>query len=231
MKEMYVDGSYLERNPTWHVEDSRWKASQVARIINKNKLQLQSICEIGCGAGEILNSLQKQIGEDKEFFGYEISPQAYELCQNRAGKNLKFYLKDMLNEKVPFYDLVAAIDVFEHVEDYYGFIRKLKSKAKYKLFHIPLDLSVQTVLRASPMMKNRRLYGHIHYFTKEIALAAFNDTGYKVIDWFYTCGSQELPSKTWKGKLLKLPRKFFFAIHQDLTVRIFGGYSLLVLAE
>ena len=32
-------------------------------------------------------------------------------------------------------------------------------------------------------------------------------------------------------KIARLPRKICFAIHQDLTVRILVGYSLLVLAK
>ena len=78
-----------------------------------------------------------------------------------------------------------AIDVFEHVEDYFGFLRKLREKAEYKIFHIPLDLSVQTVLRSSPIIKGRKSVGHIHYFTKETALETLKDTGYEIIDYFY----------------------------------------------
>jgi 2-polyprenyl-3-methyl-5-hydroxy-6-metoxy-1,4-benzoquinol methylase len=60
-------------------------------------------------------------------------------------------LKDFLEEKDTYFDVVMAIDVFEHVEDYLGFIRRLRVKGEYKVFHIPLDLSVQTVLRVSPI--------------------------------------------------------------------------------
>jgi cyclopropane fatty-acyl-phospholipid synthase-like methyltransferase len=225
---MYVDGTYLEKNPTWHEEDEPWKASQVLRIIKKNNLTPSTICEIGCGAGEILNSLRTNFSDNTTFYGYEISPQAFEICEKKNDKNLHFYLKDLLIENEPFFDLILTIDVFEHVEDYYGFLRKLRGKGKYKIFHIPLDLSIQTVMRASPMMKNRALYGHIHYFTKEIALAALKDTGYTVID---TCGSIELPSRSLKASFLKLPRRILFSINQDLAARMFGGYSLLVLTE
>lgn len=99
------------------------------------------------------------------------------------------------------------------------------------MFHIPLDLSVQSVLRSSPIMQRRESVGHIHYFTKETALALLKDTGYEVIDYCYTNSSLELPNLSWKAKLMKLPRKLFFFIHQDLTVRILGGFSLLVLAK
>ncbi len=66
-----------------------------------------------------------------------------------------------------------AIDVFEHVEDYFGFLRKIKGE--YKIFHIPLDLSMQTVLRATPIIANRKTLGNVHYFTKEIAIEALTD--------------------------------------------------------
>ena len=29
--ELYTDGSYLKNNPSWGVEDSPWKAAQIAK--------------------------------------------------------------------------------------------------------------------------------------------------------------------------------------------------------
>ncbi len=124
-----------------------------------------------------------------------------------------------------------AIDVFEHIEDYFGFLRKLKNKAVYKIFHIPLDLSVQSVFRSSRLMNARSSVGHIHYFTKETALATLKDTGYEVVDYFYTNSSLELPNLSWKANLMKLPRKLLFQLDSDLAARVLGGFSLLVLAK
>lgn len=231
MVQMYDDGTYHENNPTWHEEDSPWKAKQIIKIIEKNRLNPQKICEVGCGAGEILNQLSLYFGTDKEFFGYEVSPQAYQLCLTKAKPNLTFQLSNLLSEDTEFFDIVLAIDVFEHIEDYFTFLRKLKNKDQYKIFHIPLDLSVQSVLRCSPILKLRRSDGHIHYFTKETALETLNDTGYKVIDYFYTGNTIDLPNRGWKASLMKIPRKLAFSINNDLAVRVLGGYSLLVLAE
>lgn len=124
-----------------------------------------------------------------------------------------------------------AIDVLEHIEDYFDFLRKLKNKGAYKISHIPLDLSVQMILRGSPIWRVRKLVGHLHYFTKETALETLKDTGFEVVDYIYTSGHLDLPNRGWIASLLKLPRKLFFLLHQDLTVRILGGFSLLVLAK
>ena len=231
MNNIYKDGTYLKRNISWHEEDSPWKAKQIKRIINKNGLSLSTICEVGCGAGEILVQLSKLLGEDKEYFGYEISPQAFEICSKKKGNNISFFNGDLLEENNTQFDVVLAIDVLEHVEDYFGFLRALKSKGIYKIFHIPLDLSVQTILRSSPIIKGRQLVGHIHYFTKETALATLEDAGYEMIDFFYTGASLHLPNRGWKANLLKIPRKLMFSINKDMIVRILGGYSLLVLAK
>lgn len=228
---IYKDGAYLENNPTWHEEDSPWKARQITKILRKHSIIPSTVCEVGCGAGEILNCLANEYGDGVVFSGFDISPQAFDICRKKKKQNLQFFLKDLFDEKEFTSDVAMAIDVFEHVEDYFGFLRKLKNKGTYKIFHIPLDLSVQTVLRSSPILKGRSSVGHIHYFTKETALATLKDTGYEVVDYSYTSGSLELPNRGWKANLLKLPRRLFFLLHQDLAVRILGGCSLLVLAK
>jgi len=230
-EDIYIAGAYKEKNPTWHIEDSPWKAGHIQKIIERNSLDPGSVCEIGCGAGEVLKQLHDRMEDSVSFTGYEISPQAFELCQERTGERLDFYLEDLLaDENQDFYDILLAIDVFEHIEDYYGFLRKLNAKATYKIFHIPLDISVQTVLRAFPLQYVRDEVGHLHYYTKETALAALEDAGYKIVDYFYTATQLDL-NKSFKAKLLKLPRMICFKISKDLTVRILGGYSLLVLAK
>jgi SAM-dependent methyltransferase len=230
MQNIYKNGTYSQNNPSWHEQDSPWKARQILKMIERNNLAPSKICEIGCGAGEILRQLSEQMSKDTEFIGYEISPQAFDICRNKSKENLKFLLKDPFEDTETFFDIVLAIDVFEHVEDYFGFLRKIKKKGKYKIFHIPLDINVQMVLRAA-FLKNRKSVGHIHYFTKETALASLEDTGHVILDYFYTPGALELPNQGWKDDLMKIPRKLFFSVSKDLTVRILGGFSLLVLTE
>jgi 2-polyprenyl-3-methyl-5-hydroxy-6-metoxy-1,4-benzoquinol methylase len=227
---IYETGEYVERNPTYHVEDSSWKARQILRMIRKNSLEPRMVCEIGCGAGEILKQLQANMPDDTEFFGYEISPQAFALCQQRTNERLHFYCEDLIKSDRSYFDLLLCIDVFEHVQDYIGFLRHLRGKARYKLFHIPLDMSAQWVMRGRPILREREQAGHLHYFMKDTALRALSDTGYEVVDWFYTPGAIDNP-RSIKARLASWPRKLFMKVNQDLAVRMLGGYSLLVLAQ
>ena len=227
---IYETGEYVERNPTYHVEDSSWKARHILNLIQKNSLQPRAVCEIGCGAGEILKQLQSHLPADTEFFGYDISPQAFELCRQRENERLHFYCEDLITADTPPFDLLLCIDVFEHVQDYIGFLRDLRRKAHYKIFHIPLDMSAQWVMRGRPILQEREQAGHLHYFMKDTALAALRETGYEVLDWTYTPGAIDNPRSV-KAKIASLPRRLLVRLNQDFAVRLLGGYSLLVLAE
>jgi len=228
---LYTEGKYLANNPTWHEEDSEWKAKQILLMIQKNNLYPKTVCEIGCGAGKILQELQENMDENVSLIGYEISPQAYKLCENKKRYKLDYKIKDILLEENISFDVILLIDLIEHLEDYFQFLRKIKDKSKYKILHIPLDLSIIALLRKSPLSNSRKKAGHLHFFTKEIAIQILKDIGYEVLDSFYTAGSIELPSKSLITKISKLPRKLAFFINKDLAVRIFGGYSLMVLVK
>jgi SAM-dependent methyltransferase len=230
-QEIYTSGAYLERYPAWHSNESPWKAREIMKMIERSGIKPKSICEVGCGAGEILRLLQEEMDAECSFWGYEISPQAFELAKSKGNERLQFKLADFRLED-GFFDLLLLMDVIEHVEDCFSFLRDLKSRSQYKIMQIQLDLSVQTILRPNALLGFRSTsghVGHVHYFTKGIALAMLEDLGYEVLDYFYTRRTHWAP--TFLGRLLQLPRVLLYAMRKDLAVRIFGGYSLLVLAK
>lgn len=228
---IYRDGTYLKNNPSWHIEESPFKVRQIQRMIERQALAPKTICDVGCGAGLVLAELQPHLPEDCVCWGYDVSPDALAMCANHGNDNLRFRLRDIRKDQCDtFFDLLLMLDVFEHVEDYMGLVRAVRSKAKQKLFHIPLDLSVQAVLRRNGLLLRRDHHAHLHYFTRETALRTLTDVGYTIVDYFYTPRCIELGDLLVQ-KIVRIPRKLSFAVFPDLTVRILGGYSLMVLAE
>ena len=140
------------------------------------------------------------------------------------------------------------MDVLEHLEDYFSFLRDLRPKAEYKIIHIPLDLSVRTVLLGK-LCGFRAAYGHLHHFTKEVALEMLRDVGYEVIDYAYTWQANSLRYVWNENKrnppwilarrlagfvaraIVALPSHVLLAIHEDWAARIAGQWRLLVLAR
>ena len=227
---IYSDGTYLRNNPQWHADDSPWKARHVANLLARHGIVPATVCEVGCGAGEVLRNLSANLARGTRYFGYEVSRDAYRVCGPKNGGDFHFKLANLLEEQA-FFDVVMAIDVLEHVEDCFDFMRRLRTKGRHKVFHIPLDLSVLSVARPGKLVDMRRSVGHIHMFTKDTALALLQETGYRVVDWFYTSGATELGNLGWKTRLMKLPRQALYALHPDTAVRTLGGYSMMVLAE
>ena len=244
-EDLYTSGDYLKTNPTWHIGESPWKAREIMRMMARNEIAPKTICEIGCGAGEILRLLQQKLDSECDFSGYEISPQAFELCKSKENEKLHFKLQDIKEEKDVHFDLILVMDVLEHVENYFDLLRDIKSKSEYKLFHVPLDISVRSVLLGH-IIKYRETYGHIHYFTKEIALRMFQDVGFNVLDYCYTSETIPLPwneinsnprilirkilGKIKRG-VLGVPSSLLFAINQDLAELLIGRRRLLILAR
>jgi SAM-dependent methyltransferase len=226
----YTDGKYFEQNPTWDIEDSPWKADKIAGILNRNALRPKSVLEVGCGAGEILVQLQKKLSGETTFMGMDISSQAITLASKHDSNGMRFRVAEF-PEREEHFDLSVCADVFEHVDNPIGFLRILRLFSDYAVFHIPLDISAQSVWRVSPILDRRRDVGHLHYFSKETALAILQDTGYEIIDWEYTGSSVDMPSESVKSWLMKWPRKVLFRLNSDWAVRVLGGYSLLVLAK
>jgi SAM-dependent methyltransferase len=195
-------------------------------MIRKHSLDVRTVCEIGCGAGGILASLQEQMDRSTEFVGFEISPQAHEMAKKFCRDNLSFRLGDGFDSEELF-DLVLAMDVVEHVEDCFGFLRKLKHKGNYKILHIPLDLHCSAILR-DHLVYAWRNTGHIHSFSLSTALEALKFTGYDIVDYFLTRAALERGRVLPRTRVMNLFRRLLPA---KLCARLVGGYSLLVLAR
>jgi len=223
----HINGEYYKHNPTWHVEHSPWKAANIYRFLQQKQLQPKSICEVGCGAGEVLRQLQMKMGPECTFSGYDIAPTAIELAKTRENERLHFELADYGAIDTPHVDLLLALEVVDHVEDYFGFLRMLKHKAEWKIFSFSLDISVQSALRVGAFDQRRKEHSHMHHFNAETALGALEYTGFEIVDYIYP------PNLTFSraAKMAKPVRSAFFKLAPELAVRLFGGYSLLVLAR
>lgn len=154
------------------------------------------------------------------------------IAQPKSTDKLAYHHADFLAlDNDASIDVAMAIDVFKHVDDYRGFLNRLRPKATWKLFHIPLDLSVQAMLRGKGIMYARSRLGHVHYFYKDTALMTLKDCGYEIVDWNYTHGSETLPNRSLRTRMFNIPRKLLRLVNEDFSVRMTGGSSMMVLAR
>jgi len=222
--QLYTDGEYLEATGgTWHLEDSPFKAKYVDLLIRRNGLKPATVCEIGCGAGGVLAQLRPRWPE-AELTGYDISPQAHALSRQFACDRLRFVLGDALARTERF-DLALVMDVVEHVEDCFGFLRGVREKGTWQVYHIPLEINASTALR--DMLAQGYKLGHIHHFSLSTALAALRYAGLEVVDYVLTPVALEC-GKLGRTQVANLVRR---CLPAALCTRLLGGYSLMALCR
>ena len=230
-EQRYLSGVYRQANPTWDQEDSPWKAALVRELIRASGIPAGSIAEIGCGAGGVLAELRSAFPQAR-LAGFDIAPDAAKFWPQHAAAGIEFVLGDFFAaRREPSYDVILLLDVLEHLADPMGFLARVRTCARHLVLHIPLDLSALTVLREAPLLEARRKVGHIHYYTKSLALALVEESGCEVLAAHYTGAAFSAPRRHGRSGAIALVRRLAWALDKDLGVRLLGGETLLVLAR
>jgi SAM-dependent methyltransferase len=228
---LYTSDDYLKHSPDWHAGVSPVKVVHILHMLARTGLTPQTVADVGCGVGEILAQLQTRMDSSCRFWGYDIAPQAIAQAKKKENEHLHFTLADFTQIDTSF-DLVLLIDMIEHVENCFHLLRHVRARSKYIMIQFSLDLTVGALLRPRTLLGFRSTHGHVghlHYFTKNIALAMLEDLGYEIVEAVYT--PEPVPATSFSGKGLSLVRKGLYALNKDTAVRLLGGHKMLVLAK
>ena len=223
---------YIENEPImpkkrqWHEEDSPWKAEKIFNILSENRVSPKTIGEIGCGDGSVLSNLANHYDQNVTFSGYETEDEGFSLCKSREKENLRYYQQDLLKLD-EYFDVVMAINVFTHVRDHLGFLSKLRLRGEYKVFYIPLQITIYYLLRSRTMQDKEYIRSHLHHFNKETALGTLQGTGYQIVNYSYVSRYVDKPDPGLRDYLWKT----LYAINQDFAAKLIGGFWLMVLAK
>jgi SAM-dependent methyltransferase len=228
-RDLYTGGEYRRYNDDWHDEDGPIKATEICALLQKNRISFHTCADVGCGTGRVMTILASLF--DADFFGYEITDVPSDRTV-RPPKNVKFIIGDFFStSELASYDLIMLNDVIEHIPDFFLFLNKIRLYSRYLLVRIPLEINVLHTL-TNRQIYNRRRVGHLHYFSKDTALATVEECGLRIIDWQYTFDGLNMPhtSRSLLKIVLKAPRLVSLRCCPDLGVRLFGGAGVLILA-
>lgn len=227
----YVTGAYWDQNAAMHLEDSAFKFAHARALLRKNGVVPASLVDCGCGAGRVTFLFAQEFAAPTT--GLDVSPRAIAAAADlHQHPSLSYRTGAVADEPDGRYDLGLMFDVFEHVEDYFGFLRAARPKARRWLFNIPLDMSVLHVFDGA-YMRRRRSVGHLHYFSEASALATLEEAGYAIADRAfapYHALAIEAASG-WRQKLRHMPGQWLYKVNPAAAVRLFGDASLMVLTE
>ena len=223
----YLNGDYEKLNPSWDTGDSAWKATLVAGLLTRHSLRPSTMAEVGCGAGAVLAALQRHFPLIR-LQGWDIAPGAEQFWARHEG--IFFARGDFASKSSETFDVVLLLDVIEHVSNPHDFLSRLRARCKYLVLHVPLDLSAASVLRETPLLNQRRTVGHIHYFTRALAVELLVECGYEVLEASFS-GAHLRRQTSVRGKCFQLFRRVVFALNREVGVRLLGGDTLVILAR
>lgn len=230
MTDRYADGRHLAENPRWHSEDAPLKADAVMRLLRSVGWTPAKVVDVGCGSGDVLRALRARLdagwGHDTQLVGWESSADAASLWTPTPGVTLRRGDPIAGGERG---DLVLALDVSEHVVDDVGFLRDLGRLAPRVLLRMPLDDSWLDQVRPARKRAARERYGHLHAYTRSVALDRVERAGWTVVATDYDRAPPVLDSvrRRWMDRV----RRVGLRVAPDLTVDALGGWSLMVAAR
>jgi len=189
LAQLYTSSEYTEKNPDYHAKDSPFKWRNFQKCLRdagkRNKISLTeitSVCEIGCGAGGILNCLKNSglFSSLARIEGWDINPSAIEIAKAKYS-NIDFFCEDVFSSGRQ-YNLMICADVFEHVENPFHFLRNLHNTAEYFLFNIPLEANLLSMLQGSKIIRSSyESVGHLHFYSASTAELTLEVTGYEIL--------------------------------------------------
>lgn len=183
--------SFYEEWANRQLEDSRrqhileWKAREMAPLVRRSGLQINSAMELGCAEGVVLNGLGANLNITT-LYGVDLSEIFVEVGQKRyphitfLNQKWEQILQDDLRV-----DLLLISDFIEHLPDPDLFLDKIMPLAKYFIFKIPLEKCVmislyQTLGRRAKIGVDHPS-GHLHEYTERQALNLLKAHGYKIL--------------------------------------------------
>lgn len=157
---------------------NRWYNARFLDLLKKHLKQedIKAVADIGCGDGSKTWILSRVFPKSK-VIGFDFSEEAIQ----SAGKaykedNLTFVVKDILQTMDSNYDLITALEILEHIEDWKSCLQSfITLKPKYFLFSYP----------TGKMRKNEEKVGHFRHFKMGEVESFMERHGYHALEANY----------------------------------------------
>ena len=204
------------------------RRSRLRILLSKHAIAPESICDIGCGTGGVLDSLRAMLPRTPAVTGYEVAKQALDLAPADRREQVEL-INGSCDSDDRTFDLLLALDVFEHLEDYYGFLRGIRTKAPLAMFHIPIDTALTSVLRPGPILNSYRKVGHIQHYTRTLAIEALRHVGYEIIDAEHTVPARRMHPTGVRQHIGRAARLALARVNVDLAAPFVPDFRSLFL--
>jgi len=240
METFYNKWSKTQLSDPRYIQKLEWKGKNLATLIQRNNLDINSIAEIGGGVGAVISTVRELLNIENAD-NYELTDFFIKEGQKRY-KHIHFIKKDLLKEDIDNdYDMIILSDIIEHFEDDIRIIKKALQHSQYVVLKIPIEKFLFTRFFEFIGMIDEigvdHSAGHLHRYSVSSVWNLFKGVDVEIIDFFF---DRRNPNEDiyYKRKQLNFVQKvyrkfkflFFLSLHNKQYCKIFGG-SLFILLK
>jgi SAM-dependent methyltransferase len=213
---------YDEAMDRWRAIGAIDKASHILEMTRDHKGKIESVLEVGCGTGAVLQNLRMS-GFGSRFVGLEIGSERSERKSSLAtGIEIKGFDGITLPYPDESFDLVYASHVLEHVLDERGFLKEMRRVARRIVFvEVPCELHLRVSMRTLQETLN---IGHINAYTPESFALTLETSGLRIKDlklFEHSLAVHQFHSNKAKALAKSLIRRSFLTVNKRLASRLF----------
>jgi SAM-dependent methyltransferase len=172
-----ADPAEAARYGAWRAHGARLKAGHALALCERVRLRPETLVEIGCGDGALLEELGAR-GLARALDGFELSAPAAELARTRsipgAGR-IEAYDGAHVPAPDGAYDLAVLSHVVEHVPDPPALLAEAARVARWVLVEVPLEAN-RSAARPAKRAQAREI-GHIQEFDRAAMHALLRGAG------------------------------------------------------
>lgn len=179
----FYDSAYQrggEGHARWRELGARGKADHVVTLAHELALDTESVAEIGCGEGALLEELARR-GFGGELTGFEISPAALELAGSRRIPRLA-RLETFDGRALPAddgeFDLGVLSHVVEHVPEPVPLLREAARVCRAVIVEVPLERNLSG--RRDAKRAGSEAAGHVQELDRAEIRALIETAGLRI---------------------------------------------------
>jgi SAM-dependent methyltransferase len=171
------DAAEAARYGAWRAHGARLKAGHAVELCSRAGLRPETLVEIGCGDGAVLQELGER-GLASVLDGFELSASAAELARKRSIPGVR-RIEAYDGARVPAddgaYDLAVLSHVLEHVREPAALLAEAARVARWVLVEVPLEAN-RSAARPAKRAQAREI-GHLQAFDRAAMHALLGGAG------------------------------------------------------
>lgn len=233
-KNLYNTSAYKDNTDNWEDDVSRYRAAALLSALDQAGLSssIDSILDVGCGAGGVLAELATMPGmATVSLSGRDISSIAIEIAEALADRKgvanrVKYDVGSVSDiEPNSNYSVISLIHVLEHCPDMLEMLNQCQKVSEFIYINVPIEFNLFYALRSNILLNQYKRYGHVHFFDEPFFLEWLNCNDFELISKVYS--RDYLVSKPGLSyNLIRFARKLSEAIFgARFTIRYLAGLS------